>query len=361
MSKWRQDYSLPVTLGSYDADRKVFAASIAGEKVFINVPREKAIALQGHKTLVHVEGKLIYHDAENIRLTNAVLIDEVTKERFILNGIGAPPKTIETAASLIPTVATVSINAIPDFKIAPRPNDIAIVIGIENYQGIPKSDHSGSDAELVKEYMRALGFAQRNIVLILNERATKSRIETAIEGWLPNRVKNDSRIVFYYSGHGAPEPKTGEAYIVPFDGDPNYLATSGYPLKRLYEKLGALKVHETIIILDSCFSGSGGRSVLAKGARPLVMVKDTVFLSRNMVVLTATQGSQISSSSPEKMHGIFTYYFLKALQDGKRTIVDIYQYIKPLIEDEARSLNVEQSPNLNPPHDKLAGRFILRK
>jgi len=80
-----------------------------------------------------------------------------------------------------------------------------------------------------------------------------------------------------------------------------------------------------------------------------------------MAILTATQGTQISTSFPEKGHGIFTYYFLKALQEGKKNIAEVYKYIKPQVEDEAKSLNVQQSPSLNPPSEKLAGRFNLRK
>ena len=74
------------------------------------------------------------------------------------------------------------------------PNDLAVVTGIENYQGLPKSDFSKSDAVMVKDYLKALGFQERNIEFIANERATKSKIETAVEGWLPNKVKKDSRI-----------------------------------------------------------------------------------------------------------------------------------------------------------------------
>ncbi|MBI5874537.1 MAG: caspase family protein [Deltaproteobacteria bacterium] len=174
-------------------------------------------------------------------------------------------------------------------------------------------------------------------------------------------MKKDSRVIVYYSGHGAPEPKTGDAYIVPFDGDPNYLEVTGYPLKRLYDKLGKLQVAEVVVLLDSCFSGAGGRSVLAKGARPLVMMADVSALSSNMAVLSATQGTQISTSSPEKGHGVFTYYFLKALKDGKKDIAEIYEYIKPLVENEAKELNVQQSPSISPDVEKLNGRFGLRK
>jgi hypothetical protein len=40
---------------------------------------------------------------------------------------------------------------------------------------------------------------------------------------------------------------------------------------------------------------------------------------------------------------------------------EIYEYIKPLVEDEAKTLNVQQSPSLSPDVEKLKGRFGLRK
>ncbi|MBI5204121.1 MAG: caspase family protein [Nitrospirae bacterium] len=208
---------------------------------------------------------------------------------------------------------------------------------------------------------KTIGDDGRGRHFITDERATKSSIEKSLEAWRPNKVKKDSRVIVYYSGHGAPEPKTGDAYIVPFDGDPNYLEDTGYPLKRLYDKLGKLQAAEVIVLLDSCFSGAGGRSVLAKGARPLVIMTEGIVLSQNMAVLSATQGTQISTSSPEKGHGVFTYYFLKALKDGKKDIAEIYEYIKPLVEDEAKQINVQQSPSISPDSEKLKGRFSLRK
>jgi hypothetical protein len=238
-------------------------------------------------------------------------------------------------------------------------NDLAVIIGIEGYQGLPKSDYSYDDAKLVGDYVKALGFKPRNIELLLDERATKSAIEKTIKTWLLNKAKPDSRVFIYYSGHGAPEPKTGDAYLVPYDGDPNYLTDTGYPLKSLYDNLGKLRVKEAIVVLDACFSGAGGRSVLAKGARPLVMTTTALSVPFNMAVLTATQGTQISTSSPEKGHGVFTYYFLKALKDGKKDIAEIYSYIKPLVEDDAKVLNVQQSPSLNPAPEKITGRFNL--
>ena len=354
-------YLSSITLGKYSADMSAFESEIGSSRIFVHVPVEKAVEIAGRKDAFHIEGKLKYHDPENVMLVDAAVVNDATKERFPASKAKEDTAVAYTPKSVAKDKPVEDIRIIPDFKLMPRPNDLAIIIGIENYQGLPKSDYSKSDAGIMKDYLKALGFQERNIDFVTDEKATKSKIETAIEGWLPNKVKKDSRIIVYYSGHGAPEPKTGDAYIVPYDGDPNYLEITGYPLKRLYDKLGKLQVAEVIVLLDSCFSGAGGRSVLAKGARPLVMMADTSVLSSNMAVLSATQGSQISTSSPEKGHGVFTYYFLKALKDGKKTIAEIYEYIKPLVEDEAKQLNVQQSPSISPDAEKLKGRFGLRK
>ncbi|MBP7342451.1 MAG: caspase family protein [Smithellaceae bacterium] len=251
------------------------------------------------------------------------------------------------------------IDAVPAFTAAPRPDDYAVVIGVERYQGLPPSDFSKNDAVVFSRYLQALGYPARNIELVTDDKATKSAIEKALEAWLVNHAKKGSRIIVYFSGHGAPEPATGEAYLVPYDGDPNYLPQTGYPLKRLYEQLANLPSREMIVVLDSCFSGMGGRSVLAKGARPLVMTAPTMTLPTNAVVLTASEAGQISTSSPDKGHGVFTYYFLKALKDGRKNIAEIYETIKPQVQDEARRLNVRQNPTISPAAEALQGRFAF--
>jgi ankyrin repeat protein len=225
-------------------------------------------------------------------------------------------------------------------------NKYAIVVGVEKYSELPEATYADKDASAVRNHLIAMGFPQRNIILLTGQRATRTGIAKNLETWLPNNINQNSTVFFYYSGHGAPDPASGEAYLVPFDGDPNYITDTGYSLTRLYQKLGELKAGKVTVILDSCFSGAGGRSVLAKGARPLVMSMQSKPLSANLVVLSASQGSQISTSSPSKGHGLLTYYYLKALNEGNTGIDDIFNYIKPKVENEARSLNITQSPSL---------------
>ena len=260
------------------------------------------------------------------------------------------------AAVAIPQAIS-DIDELPLTKMKPNKNAYAIVIGIENYrQRLPKADFAAADAETVTKYLTwVMGYPEENIVTLTNEHATKSDFEKYFEKWLSNNVEKDSIVFIYYSGHGAPNPKSSDAYLVPYDGDPSFIEQTGYSLKRLYESLNKLQAKEIILALDSCFSGAGGRSVLAKGARPLVMnLQDNMVFSKNITILSASSGDQISSTYDEKGHGLFTYFMLKGIknedvvkQDGSIAISDLFTYLKPQVERIARKqYNNEQTPQL---------------
>jgi len=249
------------------------------------------------------------------------------------------------------------VDELPVIRTKPDKNAYAIVIGIENYrQALPKADYAASDAKLVREYLtKTMGYPEANVILLTNERAAKSDFEKYFERWLFNNVEKGGKVFVYYSGHGAPNVKTGDAYLVPYDGDPTFIAETGYSLKKLYDVLGKLPANEVIVALDSCFSGVGGRSVLADGARPLVMnLKTDPVHFRNLTVLAASAGEQISSTYKEKGHGLFTYFMLKGIKnedvvkaDGSIRINDLFDYLKPQVERIARKqYNNEQTPQL---------------
>lgn len=246
-----------------------------------------------------------------------------------------------------------SVSLLPNYSSSPVIEDYAVIVGIENYVDLPAAVYSERDATVMKNFIRALGVPERNIVLLTGARATKTGMEKTLEAWLPNNVSENSRVFVYYSGHGAPDAKTGDAYLVPSDGDPQYLAQTGYPLKRLYAKLGLLKAKSVLVALDSCFSGAGGRSVLAKGTRPLVGKVDLAVQAEGKIsVISASAGDQISGANDEVGYGLFTYNFLQGLNgaakdaQGQVTLKSLYAYLKPRVQDEARRGNREQTPQL---------------
>jgi hypothetical protein len=273
-----------------------------------------------------------------------------------LRAFAASPRTpaAPRPAARPAPIAAVKPELAPDFTTPERAEDYAVVIGIEGYSDLPAATYAERDATAAKSFIRAMGVPERNIALLTGNRATKNGFEKTLEGWLPNNVTDKSRVFIYYSGHGAPDPKSGDAYLVPLDGDPQYLAQTGYPLKRLYAKLGELKAKSVLVALDSCFSGAGGRSVLAKGTRPLVGKVDlAVGAQGKIAVISASAGDQISGTDEENGYGLFTYSFLSGLNggakdaQGKVTLGSLYGFVKPRVQDGARRGNREQTPELH--------------
>jgi len=266
-----------------------------------------------------------------------------------------PSFTLENEAQSLPVIKS-DIDDLPSAIGKPKKNSYAIVIGIENYrQRLPRADFAVSDARLVSEYLtKVMGYPEENVILLTNEKALQSDLAKYFEKWLHNNVEKDDTVFIYYSGHGAPNPKTGDAYLVPYDGDPSFIDQTGYSLKRMYDALGQLPAKEIVVALDSCFSGAGGRSVIAKGARPLVMTMSSAAIPKKVSVLSATSGDQMSSTYEEKGHGLFTYFMLKGIkdedvvrQDGSIAVSELFSYVKPKVERVARKqFNNEQTPQL---------------
>ncbi|MEW6673365.1 MAG: caspase family protein [Thermodesulfobacteriota bacterium] len=256
-------------------------------------------------------------------------------------------------AAVSPGYVRSDVDELPPVLSSPRERAYAVVIGIRRYlQPLPEADFADNDAELVKTYLtKVMGYADANVAALINEQATKSGFEKYFESWLPNRAEDGADVFVYFAGHGAPDPKAGGAYMVPYDGDPNYLAQTGYPVKRLYAELAKLPAGKVTVVLDSCFSGAGGRSILAKGARPLVMVSAHEGIPDKLTVLSAAAGDQISYTYQDKGHGLFTYFLLKGIKEQSgRPVLEmkaVFDYAAPQVTGLARrEYNADQVPQL---------------
>lgn len=247
----------------------------------------------------------------------------------------------------------------PGFTKKTSPEDYALIVGVEKYQNIPRADFAERDAATVKEYVKSLGVPDENIILLTGQRATRTGLAKYVEEWLPRNVKPDSRVYFYYSGHGAPDPADGASYLVPYDGDPSFLKSSAYPLSKLYESLATLQSKQVVVMLDSCFSGSGGRSVIAKGLRPLVNMKRTAVPENAPIsILSASSSDEVTGSMEDQGHGLFTYYLLKGLQGeaakgGHVDLESLFLFVKKAVSSGARLQNREQTPQLIAPDPSL--------
>ena len=254
-------------------------------------------------------------------------------------------RTTETAGQQVAAKPHSDVDDVPAGSSIPRKGH-AVVIGIEHYrqQSIPAAEFAADDAQLVGKYItKTLGFPEENVTVLIDGQASKGDFEKYFESWLPNRVENGDEVFIYYSGHGAPNPATGDAYLVPYDGDPTYLDKTAYPVKRMYQELAKLPASNVTVVLDSCFSG-GGRSVIAAGARPLVNIAH-MRVPAKVTVLAAASSNEISNTYQTRGHGLFTYFFLKGLKAYGDNFKAVFDYLKPEVSRVARrEYNTNQAP-----------------
>lgn len=341
-----------------------FSGQLETAKILVNKGADLDSAIDGLEG--HASANLPYLSSPDNRKAYDKANLAVKKLNRLKSEQIEPKTNVATETTAVPVlenqIIKSDVDELPAIKAKPNRNAYAILIGIENYrQKLPTADFATRDAKLVADYLiKVIGYPEENVVTLINDHATLGDFVKYFEKWLPNNVEKDSTVFVYYSGHGAPDPKTGSAYLVPYDGDPSFIDETGYSLKRMYAALGKLPAKEVIVALDSCFSGAGGRSVLAKGARPLVMnLQSNVVLPRNMTVMSASSGDQISSTYDEKGHGLFTYFMLKGIKnedvtrpDGSIKMDDLFEYIKPQVERIARKqYNNEQTPQLIEPRN----------
>ena len=88
-----------------------------------------------------------------------------------------------------------------------RPNSVAVIIGVEQYDFIPVAPYAARDAELVSRYFKALLGLER-VIVHKNKDVSGFFFENlfnAEEGELARIIeKGKTDLYVYYSGHGIP-------------------------------------------------------------------------------------------------------------------------------------------------------------
>lgn len=239
---------------------------------------------------------------------------------------------------------------------AARPRDaVAIIIGIEKYRRVPDADFANNDANAFYDYARrALGIKPENIRLLVDDKADASEILRAFNSWLPTRVKKDTTDVYvFYSGHGLPSEDGGSLYFLPHEVDRDLLERTAITQKEVVQTIQRTNPKSVTMFIDSCYSGQSrtGETLLAN-ARPIsIAPKASTDFPSNFMVISASAPDQISSSSPELKHGIFSYYLMLGMEgeadvnkDGQITVGEMQSYLSQQVSRRAIGMNRTQQP-----------------
>lgn len=230
-------------------------------------------------------------------------------------------------------------------------NTFAVIIGNEDYREVDNVPYALNDATIFATYChKTLGLPEKNVKLY--ENATYGTILSAIENIqnISTAYKGDINVIFYYAGHGVPDEGSNKAYLLPIDANGRNSAVC-YSIDKLYEELNELEAKQVIVFLDACFSGAKrGEGMLASARGVAIKAKQSV-PQGNMVVFSAASADETAYPYEEKVHGLFTYYLLKKLNEtkGDVTLGDLGDYICEKVAQEAVVTNGKmQTPTIVP-------------
>jgi hypothetical protein len=232
---------------------------------------------------------------------------------------------------------------------------VAIIIGVADYRNLPKAAHADDDARAFYDYaIRALGVKAENIKLLVNQDAGEIEIYKAFKTWLPSRVRATTDVYVFYSGHGYTTADGKGLYWFPHQADRDLISKTAILVEELNADILAAKPKSVTVFADACYSGQArsGETLIAS-ARPIVPKIETRLFPDTFTVITASQYDQISSSSPDLQHGIFSYYLMRGIEgeadtnrDGKITLGEMQSYLIENVGRQAAAMSRKQEPQL---------------
>ncbi|MEN0004805.1 MAG: caspase family protein [Bacteroidota bacterium] len=130
-----------------------------------------------------------------------------------------------------------------------------LAIGIDEYQSFPRLYNPVRDAQKVVETLTGkYQFSKENLVELYNEQASQKNILASLDV-LIDKVTDKDSLLIYFSGHGEFKSRLDLGYWLPVDGEAdNHGSFISFQLLQTYLK--AIKSLHTLVIADSCYSGS---------------------------------------------------------------------------------------------------------
>ena len=204
----------------------------------------------------------------------------------------------------------------------------AVIVGIEEFLGIETPGQEYLDESATAFYEKLINspnWKQENILLLLNENATKNKIHEALTVWLDDKENESDVVVFYVATHGwktkLKDRIYGNAYFFTYNSsDSLYDQETKITDKELDNWLDVLDSKHIAIILENCYSGrffalrQSDRILLAAGGKH-------IFCPCNWSTYLKDQ--------------IFGFFFRQALDgvadinnDGWVTIEEAYHYLR---------------------------------
>lgn len=298
-------------------------------------------------------GIILFHDIHE-RTVKALpmILERLAAEGYQFAGWDGTTFKVEAKAGPAP---------VPRAAATGYANSWAILVGIDNYPKWPRLQYAVRDAEGVEQLLvQKFGFAAERVVTLKNEQATRQGILAAFHDRLAHGgLQPNDRVFVFFAGHGATRKLSSGrdlGYIVPYDADPDKLATDAIPMTEIQNIAESLPAKHALFVMDACYSGLG----LTRGAANAAFLRDNARrLGRQM--LTAGGADQLVADGGPNGHSVFTWTLMQALGgkgdlngDGLITATELAAYVAPAVSSVS-----QQTPAFGSLPGSEGGDFVF--
>ena len=240
----------------------------------------------------------------------------------------------------------------------------AVIIGNDKYQDTEGVWHSlktaRQDATSVAELLSE-DYGFKDVTLLKD--VSRREILLAMKD-LSKRVEPNDNILVYYAGHGFLDEDTNRGYWIPVDARGED-TTTFIRNSTIRDEINIIaeKTKHTLLISDSCFSGSllrgGNRAPKHREKTEPYYIK--VSNKKSVQILAAGGVEYVDDNYKNSGHSPFTYFLLNELKNNVETLLTMSELSTNVIKAVAN--NVDQTPAagvLQGAGDEL-GEFIFAR
>ncbi len=215
-----------------------------------------------------------------------------------------------------------------------------IFVGISDYSQLRETNpgwgdlsYTDEDAIVVRDSLiEHAGMNPANAITLIDRQATSTNIIEAFNT-IAAQADEDDTFVFFYSGHGGQELRSGGFTSTDADGYDETLALSDRTVTddEINELFNTINAKSSVIILDSCYSGGFAKDIVSRPGR--------------MGLFSSDEDVPSLVASKFQAGGYLSYFFADAVNGGNADLdgdnainaMEISQYIHERYSSESQS------------------------
>jgi uncharacterized caspase-like protein len=210
-----------------------------------------------------------------------------------------------------------------------KSNYNCLLIGINRYDFLQPLNYGMADAQGVQQFIvEEIGCSSSRCVLLTDTsprvkgRSTYPDRQNILQWLNPSNFQHsrDGLFWLFFSGYGM--NYQGEDYLMPIDGNPQDIITTGISLRSLLDSLQQSFSSKILLILDINRSLVGGNTI---GDKTIELARE-----RGINLVLSCQPFEFSHEVADLGHGIFTSTLLEALRCHRHqlTLGNLSQYLR---------------------------------